>query len=1013
MRNCIQQVLNMHDADVTAIFEHLGDKTSPEDQRAAVSHAIEKLMAERAAFVAELKKQHPDLQPVAEAPRRAYNPNQHFYDHFDLLKSQSPAHGGALSGGETLSPGMSEDRPGTDTHRPTSDTSDTSLGQNKGADNSSILESPRRTLEEAREKLADYLRTPRKLLSDVKTAIVPMSEGSDAARVAASNFANNERKSTWQWNKFDEVLTKNYTEAQREKMWNAADQENDLLREGRTSQTEGLNSLTPDERRTVETLHAYGEALLQRAKDVGMFQGEGVPYWTPRMAVMVDKEGEYSRPTGGGGGGGNDARNLTTSASSLKQRKYLTSAETEAAMKARLDDGDKTAELVRDIRTMPMAMAKLERAIAGRELVNQIKALGQSTGEDLVNSTGGKNYFTLDHPAFKTWQPELVRNEETGKWQPRLDESGEPIMVAKPLYIRDDFKGPLHAVLTREHALTSAYQGYMALKSKSMGLIMLSPMIHNAVEYGRALPAMLTGGSLANAGKNALTLGAYTYVVGHRAKQDAALMRDAMDHGLVPIGGRGVAVDIAGIADPASMEVGKSWTAKALGAAVDLVSEPAGKKVRAAVDAAGRFWHETLLWDRIGDLQMGLYTTMRTSMINKGIDDSTASFIAAHFANRYAGALPAEAMSQGARELANVVMFSRSFTLGNLGTMKDMVAGLPKNVQAQIKARAFEVAQALGKDGEQAANNALKQAQHKTHMKALATFVVDVAAMYIANSMTQDWLKRHAGDETWAQQMQAYKDRLGALGDKLTHDPLTVLLHPWTSIESLTSTGQNVQGKEERIRVGDDEQGNTIYMRLPFGKIGEEFAAYTTPGTAMRLLHNKLSPMVKAAADIWNNNNGIGMKVYDDSKDATLFKQVGEIVGYFLKAQVPWDMGKSAFDLARGTGDGMDNLKLFGPFVGLTFSKVTGGDAVAEAYAAMRDYDDRRARIMPEVKDLLKQGKEDEARDLLENIGMTQHEISSTLHHVEDPSSRLNRGLLRQFNRHATEEQKEAMDRFR
>jgi hypothetical protein len=81
-------------------------------------------------------------------------------------------------------------------------------------------------------------------------------------------------------------------------------------------------------------------------------------------------------------------RNISTSSQSLKHRKYLTTEETEAAATALAQSkGGARAEVVRDIRTMPMAMSRLERAIAGRELVNQVKAFGLGTGEDTVIST--------------------------------------------------------------------------------------------------------------------------------------------------------------------------------------------------------------------------------------------------------------------------------------------------------------------------------------------------------------------------------------------------------------------------------------------------------------------------------------------------------------------------------------------------------------------------------------------------------------------------------------------------
>src|SRR5205823_1587841 len=108
---------------------------------------------------------------------------------------------------------------------------------------------------------------------------------------------------------------------------------------------------------------------------------------------------------------------------------------------------------------------------------------------------------------------------------------------------------------------------------------------------------------------------------------------------------------------------GRSLTAQVLGFVPGLFDQAAGDAVKSAIDKAGNFWHNKLLWDRVGDLQMGLYTNFRDDMRAKGVDPQTSARVAAHLANRYAGALPIEAMSNNARKIANMLMFSRSFTL--------------------------------------------------------------------------------------------------------------------------------------------------------------------------------------------------------------------------------------------------------------------------------------------------------------------------------------------------------------
>jgi hypothetical protein len=154
-------------------------------------------------------------------------------------------------------------------------------------------------------------------------------------------------------------------------------------------------------------------------------------------------------------------------------------------------------------------------------------------------------------------------------------------------------------------------------------------------------------------------------------KTASPTMLEAVDAGLVPIGKRFFNQDITSIMEQPNLTPGRSLTAKIAGLVPGLFDPAADVAVKRAVDRMGDFWHNTLLWDRIGDLQMGLYVNFRDAAMAKGVDPQTAQRMAAHIANRYAGALPQEAMSDSARKIANMMMFSRSFTLGNIGVIKD------------------------------------------------------------------------------------------------------------------------------------------------------------------------------------------------------------------------------------------------------------------------------------------------------------------------------------------------------
>src|SRR5258706_4626885 len=443
----------------------------------------------------------------------------------------------------------------------------------------------------------------------------PMVRGSQEAQATANDFANAMRRNRWEWSRVDQDIAKRFTPEQRKRMWDAADEESVLRQEGKTSEHMGLATLTPEEYAAVEDLQTRSQMAWLQARDLGMVEGEGLPAYTPRMvinvAAMAEKDGRVSLnrlpdPIG---------LNLRTRTSQMLRREHLTAEETEAAAKAKLGEG---AEIARDIRSLPLATAKLEDAIAGRTLVNAIEEAGKRTGDETVSigSNPGKGWFTVDHPAFKKWMPKFA--QEDGRTVPVRDANGDIVFQQVPIYVRGDFEGPLRSVLTQPSG--AAYGALMSLKGKTMGLIMNSPLIHNAVEWGRALPAM--PGKVAtfriyfegNAAKRGVPYnGTVRYVtdwatgnlvpVGRNA---SPTMIEAVDAGLVPIGKRFFNQDITSIMEEPNLAPGRSWTAQVLGFIPYLFDQAAGDAVKRSIDKAGDFWPHPLVWARVGEPQMGL-----------------------------------------------------------------------------------------------------------------------------------------------------------------------------------------------------------------------------------------------------------------------------------------------------------------------------------------------------------------------------------------------------------------------
>jgi GNAT superfamily N-acetyltransferase len=848
------------------------------------------------------------------------------------------------------------------------------------------------TIRAASDKLFDIGR-------DIQMKVAPMATGTRDSMAAAKDFANGMRGIDHDWSLTDTKLERGFTPEQRKRMWDANDEESVMQQRGEANEHMGLATLTPEERAGIAEPQADAAATWKQAYDAGIVKSEtGLPNYTPRMMINAATGETGPRALDRIGG------NLRTTTPQLRQRKYQTAEETEAAAKARLGE---QAELARDIRTLPLATAQLKKAIAGRTLINNIKEIGKRTGQETVaeGTKPGPGWFTIDHPAFYSWRPKM-EEADTATYRaaaeqrsgievppakiPLLDRNGETVWDKVPLYVRGDFEGPLRSVLTKPSG--AAYSQLMNLKGKTMGLIMNSPLIHNAVEWGRALPAM--------PGKVATFK---VYFEGNRAKNDPATMREAIDNGLVPIGKRFFNQDISSIMEQPNLTPGRSWTSQVLGFVPGLFSPAKGVTVKQAIDRAGDFWHNTLLWDRVGDLQMGLYTNFRDDLTAKGIDPQSSARIAAHWANRYAGALPQEAMSDAARKISNMLLFSRSFTLGNLGAMKDMLNGMPRDVRAQIS-------RDVGNLNPQAEGYIKSLAQRK----AVSIIMLDMGLMYLGNSLLQSGLNVMKGDKTLGEEGQGYADRLSAALQRVRDHPLS-LLQPLDLAQSLSSTAEHEPGKQDRILVGHTKDGTAIYARNPVGKIGEEFTGYLSG--PLDMLRRKLGTIARPVWQVLANDKGFGRKVYDPNADTPekYLKNAGAIASHFATSQIPEIQLSSAADLATGQGDRTLALaQTFGPIAGVTFSKgAPGGPDQGVLYNLQAQERFAQAEAMPEIRKMIQSGDIPGAyqrmRELNIKPGLQQFYVRSTL----NPAARFSPKAIQQILRGATPEQRERFQRAR
>lgn len=839
---------------------------------------------------------------------------------------------------------------------------------------------------------------------DIQIKLAPMAAGTRDSMATVKDYMNSMRRNAWDASRIDTDLVKRFPDADRARMANAMEEESLSLRleePAHMRENQGLATLEPAERAMVEELNRRQQNAWLRARDLGMVEGDGIEMHYPRMVVGLPKgldaatEGNLSLTAIG-----YDLRSRTPF---MKQRKHLELEDTEKAIKAKvasaLEKQGKTPEeiaaavdkvkVVRDIRAVNLATSQLEDAVAGRTLIEQIKDVGKRTGDETVAEgwKPGDGWFTVDHPSFRTWRPKL------GDDGVIKDPAGNPVFESVPIYVRGDFEGPLRAAMWGKSGAT--YQGLMAVKGKTMGLIMNSPMIHNMVEWGRAVvSAPIEVGTLR------------VYFAGNRAKQDIGLMHEAINSGLVPIGKRFFNQDINAVMEAPDLTPGRSWTAKVLAAVPGLFDEAAGTAVKQAIDKAGDFWHNTLLWDRIGDLQAGLYVHFRDDLLAKGMDRSTATRMAAHWANRYAGALPREAMSEGATKLANFMMFSRSFTLGNLGVMKDALTGLPRDVIAQIERDAGFRAGSI-EAGAEAAKQAVTSAKSMARRKAMMILGIDIAAMYVGNSLLQNAFNVMLGDSTIDRESHEYLRRFRDVINEAKVHPMS-LLQPLHIAERLSATGDNEPGKRDRILVGYAKDGTGIYARNPVGKIGEEFTGYFSG--PLDMLRKKEGTIARPLMQIFSNDAGFGRKIYDPNADdwGKYASNMVEVVKHLIGSQLPMGQLRAGHDLVTGEGDKTVNaLQLAGPLMGVTFSRgAPGGPAVGEMYDAKSRREFAISKAMPDLRRQIQRGDVPGAQQVMQQLGMDASYQRWVIKTSLDPRLRLSARSIRDLYNSGTEDQK-------
>lgn len=852
-----------------------------------------------------------------------------------------------------------------------------------------------RTPEEVRERIAQIPRIghaidaiARKVgdVGDVvQMAMAPMAQGSQQARAQAKDYANAMRLIRWESAQIAKSLTRDHTPEQLRAMWDAADEQSVAMQTDQPTDGIGLSRLPDEARQTVETLQGTARTAFEMARESGMVQGDGLPSYVPRM--VVEMSNGAPKPIGGRG------RNITgvmgetrVNSPNLRHREHLTADETERA--AKLATGNPDAVLVRDIRTLPIATAKLLEAVAGRRLINQIKEAGSRAGEPTVSEgtepQDGHRWFTIrENPAFWTTRY-------------RKGEDGQTFVDRQPIYVRADYEGPLRAILTKrtggESGAGRVYDGIMNLKGRMMTAIMWG-LTHATVIAGRIVPKA----------PNLVAL----YREGAKTREDPEAMRRFILSGGVPIGHDYGWQDISSVLNEgvphdrylSSMAV--RWLTSRIG------GEERGARAGQIADKAQDFVHNTLVWDTIGKWQMGLFGRVERDLLDRGVPLQTASREAAHLANRLAGSMPPEAMSAFTQKALNLLLFSRSYRMGGLGQIKDLFTGLPRDVRAQI-------ARDQGPQAE-------KDAASRSRRRALGVLIADLGIYALGNSLIQSAANVLLNGNSINDEAKGYLQRfLGQIGELGEHP--TKILNPFWVLglpEKLMSTADNEPGKTNRILVGRKDDGTGIYVRNPLGKFPEDLFDYgLRPAEVARRIE---SPFMRMVMALRANDRGFGRPLYDPygGLDQAFVSNAWEIAKFVGEGVTPYssliepaaDLAKKAVGVETPNSAVGDLARIGGGFLGLTTSQgFPGGPEKGELHLSERATQYRLRFAMPQIRDAVKLGHIDDAIDIMTRIGLTADQQRQVLRSIEVPSHISPRRMQR-FEVQGSPEAKERMER--
>jgi len=648
------------------------------------------------------------------------------------------------------------------------------------------------------------------------------------------------------------------------------------------------------------------------------------------------------------------------------KRRYETFEEGEAA----------GIEYLVDFRVMGAARAELERAIYSRQFVNYVKGESLGGGEPAISFPGEEipGYVTVNHPAFqeKTFIIKKYINHNKKKHFFRGDEvkiEGKNYSVAdngitingkfrkvqkytdvmiRPIKVHPDLAGALRAVLETEDP-NILMSGFLHTKAAAMKVIMYNPLFHGMTVLFKAWPTLPPSQMY-----NPL----HDYINGYKKNQKEGTRIDAIKHNVRFLGGRGYTQDLYGEIET----IRENFLHKL---------DP---RLGDSLEKFGGFWHGTLLWDRIGDLQMGLYSRKTSEILKREVSlfkkennrepsaeefkdlEEDSKYQAGEFANLIVGAFGREDFAAGYRNFLNTVLFSRSYTMSNLRLTKYGIGVTPKHLVGQMKN-----------------SSGLSKAELADAFRgmAVATLFKDMFLLFVTLQ----------GANYAITKMEDIPDQYGNTGGHFSWD--------------------NEGDKKWKMAIGQKENGQVVYMGSPFRAARDIAEIVLKP---RELAANKRNPVITGIMQYLENRDFKGDTILKDG-DAW-YEHIASTGKHYTKALTGWDTTFSTF--APDDESWRNRYRL----LGLQISHGTaGGPKVDTLYRIQRQQQEEKDLIMTQATDLTKRGEEEEAIKLLLDNKMTGGEVASFMMRSRHPAANMLKNLnFSNLYYKATPEQKEVLE---